>query len=44
MATWYGEFLHNDAPIHTACIIGNWFNESGIPLSDWAVLTRSEPC
>lgn len=34
METWYG--IHADnAPIHTAKIIKDWFCEQGIPLVDW---------
>lgn len=29
------EFMQNNAPIHTAKIIKNWFYEHGIPLVDW---------
>ena len=29
------EFMQDNAPIHTAHIIKNWFDEHGIPLVDW---------
>jgi len=29
------EFMQDNAPIHTANIIKNWFDEHGIPLVDW---------
>ena len=36
MGIWYGiEFMQDNAPIHTANIIKNWFDEHGIPLVDW---------
>ena len=29
------ELMNDNAPIHTASIIENWFDENGIPLVDW---------
>jgi hypothetical protein len=29
------EFMQDNAPIHTAKIIKNWFDENSIPLVDW---------
>jgi transposase len=29
------EFMQDNAPIHTANIIKNWFDENDIPLVDW---------
>ena len=38
------EFMYNNSPVHTPGIIESWFYENGISFTDWAVLTRFEPC